>query len=198
MKKVFVYTVGALLLLTGTGCAAMYTSGPYRGTVVDADTKEPVVGAVALIVWHKYVPVGAHMPRQFVDATETLTNEKGEFAVPQQTHVVVFGSMDEPGLVIYFPGYSSYSSTAYKNQVYDVQLRKLKTREERVRFADLSVYVSNDVPAAKVPNLIRFLNDERKKLGLVSLGGKEQARLGSKPLTRIVSGTLFMKKEPDL
>lgn len=176
MKKISVYTLVAFILLSGTGCAAMYTSELYRGKVVDAETKQPVVGAVALIVWHKYVPVGAHMPRQFVDATEALTDEKGEFAVPQQTHVVVFGSMDEPGLVIYSPGYSPYSSTAYKNQVHDVQLKKLKTREERVRVADLSVYVSNDVPARKVPSLVRLLNHERKELGLRPISSKEEPK----------------------
>jgi hypothetical protein len=81
--------------------------------------------------------------------------------------------MDEPGLVIYSPGYAPYSSTAYEQRYFDVQLAKSKTREERIRRADLSLYVDREIPRAKVPNLIRLLNRERKDLGLDPIGGGE-------------------------
>ena len=181
MKRKLFQIVGLLVLSLIMGCVGplVYASGPYRGRVVDAETKSPIEGAVALLVWHKYLPVGAHMPRVFVDAVEALTDAKGEFAVPEQTHLVLLGTIDKPALLIYFPGYSPYSSTAYKNRLHEVQFRRLKTREERVRFADLSVYVSNNVPAAKVPNLIRLLNHERKELGLPPISSVEQSQLES-------------------
>lgn len=51
----------------------------YEGRIVDADTKEPVVGAVVFMEW-----VQSHFDqgRTYVDAFETVTDDEGRFCSP--------------------------------------------------------------------------------------------------------------------
>lgn len=164
------------LTLLCVGCAGdfVYASGPYSGRVVDAETRQPLVGSIVLVIWMKYVPVGAHMPREFVAAVEVSTDENGEFQVPRQRHVVIWGSMDEPDFVIFHPDYGYFPMfqvrpTEGTREVFRkhtlVELPRWKTREERLRVRDLASLVSK-VPAARMPKLVQQINAERESLGL--------------------------------
>jgi len=175
-----------LTVLLGTGCVGhlVYTSGPYRGRVIDAETKEPLVGAVVLAIWYREVPVAPHGPAEdYHDALEVLTDTQGEFTVPRKTHFTLIGKIREPDFVIYYPGYGYYLGyqvrpqgneipAAYAQKFFHVELPKLKTREERMRLADTPVGTSK-VPEGKMPNLIRLVNKERQELGLKPIGGWE-------------------------
>lgn len=179
--------VGAVMLLVATGCGHLvYSSGPYRGRVLDSETQEPLVGAAVLMILYKQVPVGGHMPETFVDAVEMLTNVEGEFTIPRQTQTILFGWLLAPTLVVYYPGYAPYPSlharpqgrgvtTAYEQKVFSVELPKLKTQEERVEHAGIPVYAGG-VPERKMPNLIRLVNEERQALALKPIGGWKELR----------------------
>ena len=181
MKKTYLLLWGFLISVSATGCFGhlVYSSGPYRGQVLDAETKEPLVGAVVLAIWYWEAPgLGGHGPAvDYHDALEALTDAQGEFTVPAKTLLTVIGKIREPKLVIYYPGYGFFPSlqaypqddkevrAAYERRFFQVKLIKLKTREERMKVRDDPVWIS-DVPDAKMPNLVRLVNKERQMLGL--------------------------------
>lgn len=184
--------VGVLMLALAAGCVPgrmVYTSGPYRGTIVDAETKKPLAGAVVLAIWFRetIVLVAAHGPAvDYHDSLEVLADSGGEFVVPQKTHATPFGKIREPDFVVYYPGYAPYPSLkaqpqggdvdiAYERKAFSFRLSRLISREERVGLADLPV--SSRVPETRIPNLLGLVNKERLDLGLQPIGmPKEQAK----------------------
>jgi len=170
---------GFLILVLTTGCVGhlFYASGPYRGQVIDTETRQPLVGAVVLAIWYREVPVAPHGPAvDYHDSLEVLSDTKGEFTVPEKTHFTLLGKIREPDFVVYYPGYTFYPSlgalpqgaavsTAYAQRVFEFELSKLKTREERIKVGHPSVWISK-VPGDKIPNLVRLVNQERQELGL--------------------------------
>ena len=55
------------LVLVGLAVGALpavdaLAAGPYRGRVIDAETKEPLAGAVVLVYWLRNAPAIGHGP----------------------------------------------------------------------------------------------------------------------------------------
>lgn len=181
MKKIYLLLWSFLIVTSTTGCFGhlVYPSDTYQGKVIDAETKEPLVGAVVLAIWYREAPgLGGHGPvESYHDALEVLTDAQGEFTVPAKTHLTAIGKIREPKLVIYYPGYGFFPSlqaypqedkkvrAAYERRFFQVELIKLKTREERMKVIDYPVWIS-DVPDEKMPNLVRLVNKEVQLLGL--------------------------------
>ena len=174
-----------VLMLALAGCVPgrmVYTSGPYRGTVVDAETKKPLAGAVILAILFRetIVLVAAHGPAvDYHDSLEVLADSSGEFVVPEKTHLTPFGRIREPDFVVYYPGYAPYPSLkaeprggdvdmAYERKAFSFRLSRLISREERMGLADLPV--SSRVPETAIPNLLGLVNKERLDLGLQPIG----------------------------
>lgn len=178
-----IFGIGATMLLA-TGCFGhlVYPSEPYRGQVLDAETQQPLAGAVVLAIWYREAPgLGGHGPAEdYHDALEVLTDAQGEFTVPAKTHLTPIGKIREPEFVIYYPGYGYYNyfqvhpigkeiTAAYQQRFFHVELRRWKSREEQIRTGH--PWVSR-IPRSKMPNLSRLVNNERRELGL------EPIRLG--------------------
>ena len=175
--------LSAFLLLGAflAGCGHLvYTSGPYRGRVVDAETKQPLAGAAVLAVWRWGGPGLGHPSEGFHDALEVLTDANGEFVVPRKTHFIILGVVEEADFAIYFPGYGPFLGyqvqpkgpaldSAFRDHTV-VELPRLKTYEERLRLAGKPLHASG-VPNEKMPNLIRLINQERRALGAPPLYG---------------------------
>lgn len=173
-----IFGVGVVVLLA-TGCFGhlVYPSDTYQGKVIDAETKEPLVGAVVLAIWYQEAPGLGHPAEGYHDALEVLTNAHGEFTVPAKTHLTMIGKIREPELVIYYPGYGFYPryqvqprddkaiAAAYEQRFFNVALPRLKTRQERL---NILVGLPHDpqIPDRKMPHSIRFMNEERRQLGL--------------------------------
>lgn len=74
--------------------------GLYRGRVVDAETGQPIVGAVVVVGWTAMSPNVGGGTTYGIDATEKLTDENGEFsfwgigglyyALVSDTHVGIY------------------------------------------------------------------------------------------------------------
>lgn len=191
MKQLNLLLWGFLIVTLTTGCFGhlVYSSDTYQGKVIDAETKEPLVGAVVLAIWYREAPgLGGHGPAEgYHDALEVLTDAQGEFTVPAKTHLTAFGKIREPKLVIYYPGYSSFPlyqvrpqddkeiAASYEQRFFHVELRKLKTRQERVEHAGVPLFAGG-VPERKMPNLIRLVNAERQALALKPIGGWKELR----------------------
>lgn len=174
-----------LLLIALGGCSVRgsYVSGPYRGRVVDAETKEPLVGAVVLMSWYRMAPGLGHASSSFVDAEETLTDERGEFVVGKNPpiNLMPLTWLGTPDLTIFQPGYAFFPRhfstqpplppTGFAGLLTRMQtspvtffLLPIPNREERkvgVLLADPLT-----IPDGKKELLVRKLNEELRNLDL--------------------------------
>ena len=116
-RKILKFFLSAFILqalvLNFLGCSYIirwpyYYLAPFKGKVIDTDTKEPIEGAVVLAIYYMTtisVGGGGHYP---FDAQETLTDENGEFSIP--TRRVWFQKISgwpPRNLEIFKPGYGT-------------------------------------------------------------------------------------------
>lgn len=100
-------------LLWGT-VSPVRADGPYRGRVIDAETRAPIAGAVVVGIWERTI-FTVHSPSVFEDARETVTDADGWFellgAVVGPVGMTYFG-IQLPRLFVFAPGYAYYPSYA--------------------------------------------------------------------------------------
>ncbi len=167
--------LGALL----AGCAGQiaFTSGPYRGRVIDAQTRQPLAGAAVVAVWWWEGWGPGHPSERLHDALEVVTGPDGEFLLPQKTFFPPSGIVNEPYIVIYYPGYKDFLGgrpAVPERGAGEPKLVELvrASGAERLRYAGPPADVGG-VPDEKIPNLIRLVNQERRALGLQPVRVKE-------------------------
>jgi hypothetical protein len=144
--------------------------GPYRGRVVDADTRAPLVGAVVVAVWYREKTALLHTNTVRYRAREVPTRDDGSFVIDARD--VEEGAPERtrrPTFVIFYPRYELF------NQAYEkfegpgatVALRELKSWKEREVYG-ANVYPSelSDDPFRELPHLMRRINEERRLRGL--------------------------------
>jgi hypothetical protein len=161
--------------------------GPYVGHVVDAQTRRPLEAAVVVAMWERKTftsPLQGHPNVVLYAVRETLTDGDGRFVIdakdverhaPRWTYRPIFQ--------VYYPGYFALAHLDFKNnggfgtpggfsdpvdREFEVGLPRATTREDRIRAVG-GVY-ARLVPYAKVPLLLRYINQERKALGLEEVG----------------------------
>ncbi len=109
-KLIFLMSVFFVLLSSNSAQAWLYYSKPeFRGRVIDADTKQPLEGAVVVVLYNKWEfggPGGGNtLP---MDARETLTDEKGEFYFPSYKTLIGPSSKEgEATFIIFKPDYKA-------------------------------------------------------------------------------------------
>lgn len=174
--------IASPLALTGCG------TGTYHGTVVDAETKAPLEGAVVAVMWYRKPLVSMNGPGYFHRAREVLTDAEGKFAVNASPGIDWFPFtyvVREPIVVILKPGYRPFPRVARVAELKEamlkegavVELQKLKTREELREFSDTGAMgIITLVPHDRIPNVMRLLNVHRKELGLPLFPGSFEER----------------------
>jgi hypothetical protein len=177
-NRLLASVVLAAVVTSGCGGHLVYPSGPFRGRVVDADTGQPLVGAAVVAAWFLEQPLAVHGTATAYDVVEVLTDDKGEFMVPHQTHVTLVGSVNEPRITIYMSGYGPFpwsqrapTGEALRDAFQEptvIELVRGSTREKRLEYLDRA-WVSG-VSEEAIPNFVRLLNDERQLLGLQPIG----------------------------
>ena len=184
MERLLVALFLAALVATGPLARAAAAEGPYRGRIVDADTKAPLVGAVVLVYWNREAPGIGHGPvESFLGADEALTDEDGRFVIarnPPRTWIPGTWRSD-PQFTIFQPGYGSfprYFATdpppptgrfasllkVMEHSSVTFELPRLRTRQERLNVVTLVNPVV--IPPEQMPNFLRLLNLERRNLHL--------------------------------
>ena len=168
--------LGALL----AGCAGQvaFTSGPFRGRVIDAQTRQPLAGAAVVAVWYWEGWGPGHPSERWHDAIEVVTGQDGEFVLPRKTFFSLSGVVGEPLITIYYPGYKDFlgGRTLAVPETGPVEPKLVElvsaSSPERPRYAGIPAEIGG-VPDAKIPNLIRLVNQERRALGLGPIRVKE-------------------------
>jgi hypothetical protein len=172
-----------LLFTTLAGCgpvSPLFAGGPYKGKVIDAETKAPIVGAVVLAVWYRGAPGLGHASHGFLDAEEVLTDKSGEFTVGEHPPASLIPGtwVDGPSITIFYPNYGFYpiyqkspspklgrdklNEALEKHAV--IEMPPLKTLKEKREGMMLANPV--EIPNEKKLKLNRLLNQQAKELGL--------------------------------
>lgn len=176
MKKFVLFLMAAsVLLIPVTGC---YAKGPWRGKVIDAETKQPIEGAAVVAVWNWELRGPAGGETRFLDAEETATNKDGVFEIPSKSFLSIplVRKVNGPYFTIYKPGYGTFpkqqiSPQYLPDELFEVkgaivELPKLTTKEKRLSALDNADLGDIIVPRKKIPYLKRLINEERKRFGL--------------------------------
>lgn len=165
--------IGILLSLAACGLAqALEKWGPFRGQIVDAETSEPIAGAVVLVIWWEAVPTPVQTNQKFYDAKEAVTDAEGRFEVPRLTPPFFTFRIFPPQITYFAPGYAPQAKavTPPDGQPFVdptvVKMRRLKTREE---LWQKSRSRPAGVPLEKMTELTKAINVERRMLGLEPL-----------------------------
>ncbi len=152
--------------------------GPYRGRVIDAETREPLAGAVVVAIWERVKVQLLHSSTVFYNTREVLTEASGEFVLHAED--VERGAPHQtlrPFFIIFFPGYGSYpgyqiAPKGFLGGIFEdagatVELPRLRTREERrEHLSSISPFRLSDAPFKDMPHFVRLVNSERVSLGL--------------------------------
>ena len=82
----------------------------FKGKVIDAETKEPIEGAVVVAVYNKStMGLGAGTVSSVINVREALTDKEGMFRIPSYTTVVQPFSWEiSATFIIFKPGYGSF------------------------------------------------------------------------------------------
>jgi hypothetical protein len=152
--------------------------GPYRGRIVDADTKVPLPGAVVVALWRRDRVYPFQVNSENYAVRETVTDSEGRFVMevrdieegaPRRTH--------KPEFLVFLPGYGAFphrqtTPRGFTAEVFygagtTVALPRLAKREERLQNLDrFGPYDFSKSPQREVPRLIEAINEERLALGL--------------------------------
>jgi hypothetical protein len=73
----------SIITFSYSGCAIYHQYGSYYGKIVDAETKQPLEGAVILAYYYTWLHASPGGPSvYFLDTQEVVTDKNGEFRIP--------------------------------------------------------------------------------------------------------------------
>jgi len=151
-------------------------TGPYRGRVVDATTKQPIAGAVVVAVWYYEVSLSVDQTLRIHDVLEVATDAQGAFVVdapdierraPRKTLFPEF-KVFKPGYRYFSGWFASEDAMAdRKNRplLGTVELERFTNRKDRLDYQPVESDLQFDY-REKVPLFLKALAEERKALGL--------------------------------
>jgi hypothetical protein len=163
--------------------------GPWKGQVLDAETGQPLSGAVVLAAFWKRSPGAVHERRDFYEAMEVVTDDEGRFVIPpvKTFTLTPFTRIQGPDIKIFKGGYGQWQFRneppilksdieerkawlekawkRFEGEGVIIELPPLKTREKRRKFHGFP-RPDPDIPRDRVQNLLRALEEEDRWLGI--------------------------------
>ena len=152
--------------------------GPYRGQVLDAETKAPLAGAVVVALWRRDRVYPFHITTEHYAVRETITDSEGRFSLdakhveegaPRRTR--------RPEFLIFLPGYGVFpylqrSPTGFLGGVFErdgatVELPLLEGRDARRKnLQSFGPHSFSETPYKDLPSLMSAINEEHIAVGL--------------------------------
>lgn len=124
-KLIMVVFILIVSLMPITNVAAeVYSKPEFRGRVIDAETKQPIEGAVVVVLYYKRPLVGGPGgPNAYVfEAKETLTDRKGEFYFPAYSSLLAFTEDAGVKFIFFKPGYMSITDKAIDTGIAETRI----------------------------------------------------------------------------
>ena len=151
---------------------------PYRGLILDSDTKAPLAGAVVVALWVRERVYPFQVNTEPYAVRETVTGADGRFVMgvkdieegaPPRTR--------KPGFLVFLPGYGAFphrftSPKGFQAELFEgggttIEVPRLETREERrTNLRRASPFRLSESPHKDLPRLMKAVNEERIALGL--------------------------------
>ena len=180
--------VGTWLLVAGASAWAQtpegwdrylgHPRGPYRGRMIDAQTRAPLAGAVVVALWRRDRVYPFQVNSEHYAVRETVTDSDGRFVIesrdieegaPRRTR--------KPEFLVFLPGYGAFphryaSPKGFIGELFygagtTVELLRLETREERLRnLSSFGPHRFSETPHKDLPRLMRAVDEERIAVGL--------------------------------
>jgi hypothetical protein len=167
----------------------------FKGRVIDADTKEPIEGAVVVATWHEEQATVTGSTSRLKDVKETLTNKKGEWVIEgpkgremgniTSIFTVLTGTYitNPPQFIVFKPGYcpwpAGFGIDSCKDKLAPegndkvaegktIELPRLTNREDRLRGLPHPIDFNGDPKELykKQREFIKLINEEERNLGL--------------------------------
>ena len=152
--------------------------GPYRGQVLDADTKAPLAGAVVVALWLRDRIHPFHITTEHYAVRETVTDSEGRFLLEAKD--IEEGAPTRtrrPEFLIFVPGYGAFpysqrSPTGFLGDVFErggtvVELSRLEEREARRKnLRSFGPHSLSETPHRDLPRLMSAIDEERLAAGL--------------------------------
>lgn len=137
MKNLFMATIFCITTVTLiSSCYGVRHDGPYRGRVIDADTREPLEGVVVLGTWDREIITPGGAVHKYYNAMETVTDKNGDFEI-KGLGLLVLNNVIPMDVLIFKAGYE-YDSGSWKGlksrgwkgseESYDPDLKSKVTR----------------------------------------------------------------------
>lgn len=107
MKNILLSLLLAFPLLSGCH-SPYYTIEPFEAWAVDAESGEPIEGAVVVATWALFEDgLHGHHFREMVEVKETVTDKNGRFAFPgfKFYNPKLHDLMEDPKIIIFKSGY---------------------------------------------------------------------------------------------
>jgi hypothetical protein len=106
-----------LLNVASVYADVLYSKPEFRGKVIDAETKQPIEGAVVVVLYYKMHLIGAPGGPSvlIMAAKETLTNNNGEFFLPSYSTLMLISKEIPIRFIFYKPEYISIKGAGLEN-----------------------------------------------------------------------------------
>lgn len=87
----------------------IYHKPAFKGKVIDAETKEPIEGAVVVVTYSKTTHFPPEAQSSTINVREILTDKNGEFYISSYTAIIQPLSTESmANFIIFKPGYGSF------------------------------------------------------------------------------------------
>lgn len=120
-------------------------AGPWRGRVIDSETRESVQGVAVLVTWNRRVqghPALGSTQTGHIGSEETITDANGEFSIPERFFFTLgLGfRIDGPELAFFKVGYGGWQfvgpADAMTGEGALIEMKPLRTSEEQIQYLD--------------------------------------------------------------
>ena len=189
MKKSFKYAFVGVVVAFLIAIIHFANTRTFRGRVIDADTKQPIEGAVVVVHWYKARYTFTGETTTLKDVKECLTDKNGRWSItgpkgrndwPIPLLSVVIPYTREPQFIVFKPGYCSwpngshieackgkmkFSASFDTAEGASTELPKLTKRVDRIEAQSISIPTGEHADE-KCRELIRLMNEEGRSLGL--------------------------------
>lgn len=133
-KQLLAWGIGVYVLIWFLSDAVAGYRGPFEGRVVDADTRQPIEGAVVLAEWSLGHVTAAGSVDTFSDAAEVLTDAQGHFYIGKKGSWNPWKNLQTAATVlIYKAGYGAAENLGWPYLKERSRGQKATSLEERKR-----------------------------------------------------------------